>query len=164
MTTRIVLMVMALMLAGCFGMKPVASTGPATVTDPTATIAKPNATIAELRAAIATAEKEMADLKLKLKQAVGEKIRREFIIASIGFGALGVLFGAAAWFLPLFRGIALKAVAFCGVASAGCAFAARMVPYRNWVVAGVIVGAVVWAAVYFLRHAKQVHDFIVTER
>ena len=141
----------------CSTVKPPAATAPAgTPADPTDVLNNPNATIDDLKKAIKDSKAETKQLKDKYDAAIEEAIIAKLWWA-FGICCLAmVACGAAAWFLPLFRGKAIQGIVFSGVAASLCIVLMKLVPHMWQIAWGVALLAIAAIVFYLLRHAKGV--------
>lgn len=125
-------------------------------TDPTSILNNPNATIEELRKAIRDSKAETNMLKDKYKAAIEEAVVAKLWWA-FGICCLAaVACGAAAWFLPLFRGKAIQGVIFSGIAASLCIVLMKLVPHMWQIAWGVAILTLAAIVFYLMRHAKGV--------
>jgi hypothetical protein len=108
------------------------------------------ASITDLRSEIAASEKKTADLKVQLKQAVNDKISRDFKIAAIVFGVVCV--GCLFLFFYVHSMVALKASGLCIAGMSLCLLAVKLVPYRTWIEIGIALVTAGVVSIYVMRH------------
>ena len=140
---------------GCIFSNPI----PPTQVKPPTTVSS-DATLKEKEAALKAAQEEVRRLKAEIRADKDISLQHKL---GWGMGVMSLLaigFGAAAWFLPLFRKVAIKGVAFCGALICVLGVLMKLVPYFGTIGIFVTMGLTLAAGVYLFIHTKKVHDIL----
>lgn len=155
-------LLVVLVIAGSLGC---ATGSPAVrVVNPESVLARPGATIQEKIAALKVAVEQVRALKISIQRDRDSALQRKFYWLIAGFGLLALLFGAAAWFLPLFRKISLEGVAFCVGAACVLGVLARLVPHFHTIATISTLALLAAGAGWLFFRSKQYHNHILASQ